>query len=431
MSAHKGFKYFHKMKQLTVTILLTCLTFTLYAQYTVEGYIVDKDTTGIPFANISVQNKPVGTCSNENGYFKFVVDSAFIQDTLIISCIGYKNHKFTWAETSPKDSIFPLKEATYKMKATVIMNDAPTAKEILTRVGNNYRDNFPTSSYLGKAFFQDIVYNDAIEAEQRVARITEAAITIQEFGIHALREAKFRVDEMRNSKNYVKTNKKMKWLLKLMGIEFKNPILQMYNKYNFNRKRDYKAFLEKYTAELEQIEFLDTNTVYVVRFTPKKQRSGYNYDYRLYINTSDYAILKEDIQMTTTEKVQKILQRKSSKRFRKRMLYRKIGDTYYPYLIEYIDVLKDQAFNFSSSERYYRHSFIMFNEIITKRRNFDRVRWRDVEKENDLLYKKEFTYNEEFWKNFNVLYTQEEVNKAKHILSKDKDIEQQFKENSK
>jgi hypothetical protein len=54
-----------------------------------------------------------------------------------------------------------------------------------------------------------------------------------------------------------------------------------------------------------------------------------------------------------------------------------------------------------------------------------------VEKENDILYKKEFTYNEEFWKNFNVLYTQEEVNKAKHILSQDKAIEQQFKENSK
>lgn len=418
------------MKQLTVTILLTCITFTLYAQCSVEGYIVDKDTSGIPFANISVKNKPVGTCSNESGYFKFAVDSAFIQDTLIISCIGYKNYKFTCAEISPKDSIFPLEEATYKMKATVIMNDAPTTEEILTRVGKNYRDNFPTSSYLGKAFFQDIVYNDAIEAEQRVARITEAAITIQEFGIHALREAKFRVDEMRNSKNYVETNKKMKWLLKLMGVEFKNPILQMYNEYNFNRKRFYKSFLEENTAELEQIEFLDTNSVYVIRFN-SKNTWAFKYDYKLYINTSDYAILKEDIQATITEKFRKILSTKSSKRFRKRMLYRKIGDAYYPYLIEYIDVIKDQAYKFSSSEGYYRHSFIMFNEIIPKRRNFDRVRWRDAEKENDILYKKEFTYNEEFWKDFNVLYTQEEVNKAKHILSKDQDIEQQFKENSK
>jgi len=421
------------MKQLTITILLICLTFTLYAQYTVEGYVVDKDTSGIPFANISVQNKPVGTCSNENGYFKFAVDSAFIQDTLIISCIGYKNHKFTCAEISPKDSIFTLEEATYKMKATVIMEDAPTTEEILTQVRKNYRDNFPTSSYLGKAFFQDIVYNDAIEAEQRVARITEAAITVQEFGIYALRDAKFRVDEMRNSKNYVKTSKKMKWLLKLMGIEFKNPILQMYNEFNFNRKREYKSFLEENTAELEQIEFLDTNSVYVIQFNSKNTNNSgfFEYDFKLYINTSDYAILKEDIQITTTEKAQKLVERKSSKRFRKRMLYRKIGDTYYPYLIEYIDVLKDQAYKFSSSEQYYRHSFIMFNEIITKRRNFDRVRLRDEEKENETLYNKEFTYNEEFWKNFNVLYTQEEVNKAKHILSKDQDIEQQFKSKSK
>ena len=420
------------MKRLTILYLLTCLTFTLNAQFTVEGYIIDKDTSGVFFANISVKNKPVGTCSNENGYFKFVVDSAFIRDTIIISCIGYKDYTFTCADVSPKDSIFHLEEATYEVKATVIMEDAPTVEEILTRVRKNYRNNFPTSSYISKAFFQDIVYNDGIEAEQRVARITEAALTVQEYGIHALRSAKFRVDEMRNSKNYVETNKKMKWLItKLMGIELKNPVLQMYNKFNFNRKRSYKTFLEKNTAELEQIEFLDTNSVFVIRFTPNKTRSAFNYDYKLYINTSDYAILKQDIRITNTEKVQKILSRKSPKNFRKRMLYRKIGDTYYPYLIEYIDLLRDQAYKFSSREHYYRHSYIMFNEIRPKRGVFDRVREREALEENDILYKKEFAYDEAFWRDFNVLYTQEEVKKAKHILSKDQDIEQQFKQNSK
>lgn len=80
---------------------------------------------------------------------------------------------------------------------------------------------------------------------------------------------------------------------------------------------------------------------------------------------------------------------------------------------------------------YYRHSFIMINKIIPKRRDYDRIKWREKEKENDILYKQKFTYNQAFWDNFNVLYTQEEVSKAMQLMSKEKDIEQQFIENSK
>ncbi len=66
-----------------------------------------------------------------------------------------------------------------------------------------------------------------------------------------------------------------------------------------------------------------------------------------------------------------------------------------------------------------------------KHKDFKKIKWREKENENDILYDRKFSYNKEFWKNFNVLYTQEEVIKAKGMLSKEKDIEEQFMENSK
>ena len=108
--------------------------------------------------HISLKNKAVGTCSNEKGYFKFVIDSAYIKDTIVISSIGYKNYLFTPSSLSNKDSIFYLEPANYEIKAAVIINNAPSADKIIKHVLRNYGKNYPRSGYQAKAFFQDIVY---------------------------------------------------------------------------------------------------------------------------------------------------------------------------------------------------------------------------------------------------------------------------------
>ncbi|MBI9055138.1 MAG: carboxypeptidase-like regulatory domain-containing protein [Bacteroidales bacterium] len=187
------------MKNGIIIILLVCIQLKGYSQISIEGIACSTDTSVISFANVSIKNKAIGACANERGYFKFVIDSACEKDTIIISSIGYINYSFTIESLSIKDSVFYLEPANYELKAAVIINNAPSVDKIIKHVLRNYGKNYPRSGYQAKAFFQDIVYNYAIEAKQDIARITEAAITMQEFGVQTTKEVKFRVDELRNS----------------------------------------------------------------------------------------------------------------------------------------------------------------------------------------------------------------------------------------
>jgi len=54
------------------------------------GTLVDGQSRDpIPYASIYVKGKAIGTTTNDEGKFLFHVPSAFQQDTLIISVIGY------------------------------------------------------------------------------------------------------------------------------------------------------------------------------------------------------------------------------------------------------------------------------------------------------------------------------------------------------
>ncbi len=107
-----------------------------------------------------------------------------------------------------------MQAAEYSIKAAVIINNAPTVDEIVKRIIRNYGKNYPRTSYQSKVFFQDIVYNIAEKATQNVMRITEAAITMQDYGTQTNKEARFRVDELRNSNNNGEKSIKMEWLIK-------------------------------------------------------------------------------------------------------------------------------------------------------------------------------------------------------------------------
>ncbi len=56
-----------------------------------KGYIFNqKDEKPISFANIRIKDSPYGTSSDESGKFEFTFPNQFLNDTLIISCLGYK-----------------------------------------------------------------------------------------------------------------------------------------------------------------------------------------------------------------------------------------------------------------------------------------------------------------------------------------------------
>ena len=84
------------MSELRILCLLFLLSFCGYSQaqnpIQFSGLVVSGDSLStVPYANILIQNKQLGTISNFNGFFSFVAEAG---DTLVFSCIGYQKETF-------------------------------------------------------------------------------------------------------------------------------------------------------------------------------------------------------------------------------------------------------------------------------------------------------------------------------------------------
>ena len=78
------------------------------------------------------------------------------------------------------------------------------------------------------------------------------------------------------------------------------------------------------------------------------------------------------------------------------------------------------------NKQYYNLSMNIINTI-TDSKEYDRIKNRDDEKPDLDLYKMDFNYDEEFWKNYNILLINPLLKKAQTDLEKDDTSEEQFK----
>lgn len=70
---------------------------TIGQQY--EGIVIDSVTnTPLPYVNIGIMGKNVGTVSDSSGYFKIELASKYESDTLRFSMVGYANRDFVVAD---------------------------------------------------------------------------------------------------------------------------------------------------------------------------------------------------------------------------------------------------------------------------------------------------------------------------------------------
>lgn len=79
------------MNTIKSLLFALCTAFaTLANAQNLKGTVVNARTAEpVPFANIGILNKNVGTVTNEDGTFQLDVSKLAANDTLRVSCIGY------------------------------------------------------------------------------------------------------------------------------------------------------------------------------------------------------------------------------------------------------------------------------------------------------------------------------------------------------
>ncbi|MDP2722295.1 MAG: carboxypeptidase-like regulatory domain-containing protein [Bacteroidales bacterium] len=145
------------MKKSTLLLLMTLLAmFTASGQNpaTLRGVVYDEKTNEpLPYANIIVLHKYIGTVSNESGDFYLKRSDLEVTDTISFQYIGYQTKKCIVGDL---DSVFTvsLKEDLINLNETFIYGNPPNAKDIIKKVVENRDANYKTISSKNQVFIR-------------------------------------------------------------------------------------------------------------------------------------------------------------------------------------------------------------------------------------------------------------------------------------
>lgn len=142
-----------------IYLILVLLSSASYAQKTpMKGRVLETHSgEPIPFTNIGVQGTHFGVATDENGYFSIDVPNAYLQKTLAVSAIGYRNKTFVVREVAGKDIVrITLDKEVYSFDAVDIRGQSLVAFRVVSdaikHITKNYY-NHPMGidfHYLGK-----------------------------------------------------------------------------------------------------------------------------------------------------------------------------------------------------------------------------------------------------------------------------------------
>ncbi|MCK0159449.1 carboxypeptidase-like regulatory domain-containing protein [Allomuricauda sp. F6463D] len=137
-----------------IIIVLLLISSKSYSQETYNGSIVDKNSKEVlPYVNIGVVGKNIGTVSNNNGDFQIELNEKYDNDTLKISIIGYKSLIFkvsNFKNIILKNPTLQLEEEITELQEVVvssrklkekILGNKTTSKKISGGFSSNHLGN--------------------------------------------------------------------------------------------------------------------------------------------------------------------------------------------------------------------------------------------------------------------------------------------------
>jgi len=140
------------MKHLFTLCLLLIAATGVTAQ-TLKGTLKDADTgEALPYVNIGVLNKNIGTVSGDDGSFTLTVPTGHSADTLRISTLGYANRDITVASAEKQFAANPVIKLTpqaIQLQQVVVSNKTPKEKVLGNKTDSKNVSVGFTSNVLG------------------------------------------------------------------------------------------------------------------------------------------------------------------------------------------------------------------------------------------------------------------------------------------
>jgi hypothetical protein len=159
---------------LLFTFLLTANSYAQETFVSIKGKIIDnKSKEPIPYASLYIKGKSIGTTTNDDGQFLFHVPSAFGNDTLTISVIGYEHFNSIVSLMAETESIIALKQSMIVLNEVTISASKKelTGKDVVKKAVASISENYPMTPFIIEGFFRDLQREN-----DKPAELLEAAL---------------------------------------------------------------------------------------------------------------------------------------------------------------------------------------------------------------------------------------------------------------
>lgn len=119
-----------------ILLLIPFLSFSQKSSF--QGRVIDYKTKDpISFVNIGIENRPLGTITDDRGFFS--ISNIKSDNNLVFSCIGYKSKKLSFEELSNTKIIALTPQARTLSEVTITgMSAKSIIKEALKKIEENY-----------------------------------------------------------------------------------------------------------------------------------------------------------------------------------------------------------------------------------------------------------------------------------------------------
>lgn len=407
-------------KHIIITIVLCFAMLTAWAQggLLATGIVKDKETRK-PLANvnIAVLGSNVGTVTNTDGVFSLKVSKEELSKGVMVSHLGYQNTMVS-AEVLTDEHKRPtiwLTPVALTLDMVNIYGGDPRAlvEQALMRVASNYAPN----NHLFSAF-----YRETIQKRSRYIGVSEAVADVYKTDYKIRDVSKDRVQILKGRR--LESQKKSDTLaVKIAG----GPNLPIY--LDVAKNEDELLSLDMihcYHFLLQIPMSIDNRMQYVVSFEPRVILEQPLYRGLLYIDQQTLALTRAEFHLDLRDRdkaVRHILRKKP------------VGLRFKPEEVSYLVTYRFQGgkaylnymrnvmrFKCDWKKRFFSSTFTTTTEMVMVDRNdhpSEGIRLKDAFKQREVFYDiVEEYWNEDFWKDYNIIEPTESLESAVKKLKK-------------
>ncbi len=382
-----------------LVILSLLLNNFLFSQnlITIKGIVKDKNSKEIlAFANISILQKHIGTVSNEKGKFNFKIPKKYIDDTLIISFIGYHNLKLHIKDLKLTNNFksFFIEKSILILEEVNVISKKIKAEDIFFKAIEKIPENYYTKKHISDVYFEEKEFQNGkykkshMKLGVAIKLYTPKFKKTHKYIFSALDETVEIIGVRRNEDCYtepikiIKKINEVKITLKRNIFRYKHPFLR-------------KKFLKKYNFEKENTKLYDDNLVYIINLKYE------NRSVKFFIRKDNFAIMEVQFFYDSKKpsEINKIIKREiyDIEKYVEIIKFKEINNKLFLYtMYSYHDIK-----NFEQNGEMLLNSQY-FTKILVN--NIDTVNVRKPEnkmKNKSIYYQENLEYDPEFWENYN------------------------------